>query len=127
MTVRGRDGAVYMALSDSVTRGTLGHLAFPNAEFAIVLFLLAPLACVMSVAWNVLVSSRETDLRAAGTKGIIIIFPIAAVYLAFELGYIEYTTRSLGFIFLGLMLASILLVRLARATFSREEILTRWT
>src|SRR5438552_19041694 len=51
--------AVFMVLIDLVTRGTLGYNFFPNWNAGIVLFLMVPLAAIMSVEWNVILSRSE--------------------------------------------------------------------
>src|SRR5438132_13137977 len=57
--------AVFMVLMDLVTRGTLGYAFFPNWNAGIALFLMVPLAAIMSVEWNVIISSRVSDVRVA--------------------------------------------------------------
>src|SRR5436853_7558910 len=57
--------AVFMVLVDLATRGTLGYAFFPNWNAGIVLFLMVPLAAIMSVEWNVIISSRVSDVRVA--------------------------------------------------------------
>lgn len=58
---------VFMVLMDLVTRGRLGY-DYPNWNAAIVLFFMVPLAAILSVEWDVIVSSRVSDVRgrAAG-------------------------------------------------------------
>ena len=58
-----------MALMDLVTRSKLGYYYFPNGNTAIILFLMVPLAVIMSVEWNVVVSSRVSDVRTAQQLG----------------------------------------------------------
>src|SRR5207244_7944570 len=67
--------AVFMVLMDLVTRGTLGYNFFPNWNAGIVLFLMVPLAAIMSVEWNVIVSSRVSDVRVARQLGALVVLP----------------------------------------------------
>jgi ABC-2 type transport system permease protein len=76
---------IFMVLADLFTSSTLNYLYFPNWDIAIILFLLAPLACILSVGYNVLVSSRVNDVRTAQQLGTLILLPFAAVYLLSEL------------------------------------------
>ena len=67
---------IFMVLIDLVTYGRLGYYYFPNLNTGIVLFLMVPLAAIMSVEWNVIVSSRVSDVRAAQQLGALIDAPL---------------------------------------------------
>ena len=119
--------AIFMVLLDLVTRGTLGYYFFPNWNAAIVLFLMVPLAVIMSVEWNVIVSSRVSDVRVAQQVGILLILPFGGIYVAGELGLIQLGNIITLLITAGVILAvDLLLLYVAKATFQREEILTKW-
>ncbi|MGA1975132.1 MAG: ABC transporter permease subunit [Conexivisphaerales archaeon] len=119
--------AIYMVLMDLVTHGPLGYYFFPNWNAAIILFLTVPLATIMSVEWNVIVSSRVSDVRVAAQIGILPILPFAAVYVGGELDVIQLGSTSNLLIIAGIILAvDLLLLYVARATFRREEILSKW-
>ncbi len=81
--------AIFMGLCDLVSYGRLGYYFFPNWNAAIVLFLMVPLAAVMSVEWNVLVSSKVSDVRIAQQLGMLLILPLAGIYVAGELNLIS--------------------------------------
>ena len=118
---------IFMVLMDLVTYGTLGYYFFPNWNAAIVLFLMVPLAVMMSVEWNVIVSARVSDVRAAQQIGILLILPFGAMYVAGELNLIQLGNPSDLLIIAGiLLLVDALLLYVAKATFQREEILTKW-
>ncbi len=118
---------IFMVLMDLVTYGRLGYYFFPNWNAAIVLFLMVPLAAIMSVEWNVIVSSRVSDVRIAQQIGILLILPLAGVYVGGELNLIQLGISSNLLIISGILLAvDLLLLYVARATFRREEILTKW-
>ncbi len=120
-------GAVFMALMDFVTYGKLGYAFFPNWNAALVLFLMVPLAAVMSVEWNVIVSSRVTDVRIASQIGLLLVIPFGGIYLGGELNVIQLgDTTNLLIIAGSLFAVDLLLLYVARATFRREEILTKW-
>jgi ABC-2 type transport system permease protein len=118
---------IFMILMDMVTRGTLGYYFFPNWNAAIVLFLMVSLAVIMSVEWNVIISARVSDVRVAQQIGILLILPFGGIYVAGELGLIPLGSTSDLLIIAGiLLLVDMLLLYVAKATFQREEILTKW-
>ncbi len=119
--------AIYMSLMDVVTHGTLGYYFFPNWNAAVVFLLAVPLAAIMSVEWNVIVSSRVSDVRVAQQVGMLLILPFAGVYVGGEIGIVPLGNTDALLIIAGILLAiDLLLLYVARATFRREEILTKW-
>lgn len=118
---------LFMALIDLVTRDTLGYLFFPNWNEGIILFLMVPIAASMSVEWNVIVSSRVSDLRIAQQLGALLALPLGGIYVAGETNLIPLGDTTNLLIISGIMAAiDVLLLPIARATFSREQILTKW-
>jgi hypothetical protein len=88
---------------------------------------MVPLAVVLSVEWNVTVSSRVSDVRVAGQLGALAIIPLAGIYVAGETNLINLgVTNNLLIIAGALLAADLILFVAARATFRREEILTKW-
>ena len=119
---------VFMVLMDLVTRGPLGYAFFPNWNAGIVLFLMVPLAAIMSVEWNVIVSSRVSDVRVAMQLGALVVLPFGGIYVSGELNLISLGDASNLLIIAGILLVvDVLLLYVAKATFRREEILTKWT
>jgi ABC-2 type transport system permease protein len=90
------------------------------------MLLLVPLVAICSVELNVILSSRLNDTRSAQQAGTLIVLPFAAVYVTSEIGIISLTTDNLLAIGGILALIDIGLSYVCRATFQREEILTRW-
>ena len=118
---------IFMVLMDLVAHDTLGYYFFPNWNAAVVLFLMVPLAIIMSVEWNVIVSSRVSDVRVAQQIGILLMLPFAGIYVAGELDLIPLGITSNLLLIAGILLVvDLLLLYVARATFRREEILTKW-
>lgn len=118
---------LFMVLMDLLTYGTLGYYFFPNWNTGIVLFLMVPLAAIMSVEWNVIISSRVSDVRVAQQIGILLILPFGGIYVAGELDLINLGVTSNLLIIAGiLLLVDVLLLYVAKAIFRREEILTKW-
>lgn len=119
--------AIFMALMDLVTRSKLGYYFFPNWNAAIVLFVMVPLASILSVEWNVIISSRVSDVRIAQQFGAFVVIPLGGIYVCGELDIVNLgVTNNLLIIAAILFVVDLILFYLARATFRREEILTRW-
>jgi ABC-2 type transport system permease protein len=119
--------AVFMVLMDLVTQGTLGYNFFPNWNAGIVLFLMVPLAAIMSVEWNVIVSSRVSDVRVAMQLGALLALPFGGIYVSGELNLIPLGDTNNLLVIAGILsVIDVLLLYVARATFRREEILTKW-
>ena len=115
---------LFMALMDLVTHSKLGYYYFPNGNTAIILFLMVPLAVIMSTEWNVVVSSRVSDVRTAQQLGALAILPLAGIYVSGELNIVNLGVTSSLLIVAGILfVVDILLLYVARATFQREEIL----
>jgi ABC-2 type transport system permease protein len=117
---------IFMVLIDIVSFPKLGYLYFPNLDFGITILLNSPLACLMSIEFSVIVSSRVNDIRSAQQLASLIIIPFFALYLLTEINVITMNTDSL-FLIAGLLaLIDIVLFFASRALFKREEILTKW-
>jgi ABC-2 type transport system permease protein len=118
---------IFMVLMDLVTSGTLGYYFFPNWNSGIVVFLMVPLAVVLSVEWNVIVSSRVSDVRVAQQVGSLIMLPLVGIYVGGEFNLIDLGVTNNLLVIAGALLAvDLILFFAARATFRREEILTKW-
>jgi ABC-2 type transport system permease protein len=115
-----------MAYCDAVTRGTLGYLFFPNWTAAVTVFGAAPLLALMAVGFSVLWSARVSEVRTAQQLGALAAIPGAAVYIALMTGAFTLDLASIGVMCGVLAVVDAALVVAARATFHREEILTRW-
>jgi ABC-2 type transport system permease protein len=118
---------VFMILTNLVTHNTLGYSYFPNWTIGLILLVVVPLSAVLSVEWSVIVSSRANDVRAAQMQSVFIVLPLAALYVASEVGAITLDTRTLLIISAVILAADIILFFLSTKTFQREEILTKWT
>ena len=111
---------------DLLTFPLFGYLLLPNLISAVVMLVYAPLVCLFSVSWCIFISSKVSDVRASMQLGVIGIGPVLAFYFLFVSGIVSLEWRAL--VAFGLMLASasVGLFSLSRATFQREEILTKW-
>ncbi|MGD0817548.1 MAG: ABC transporter permease subunit [Methanomassiliicoccales archaeon] len=117
---------MFMILSDAMTYSNLGYLYYPNWTAALILLVVTPLTIVFSVEVNVLVSARVNDVRTASQLGGLIVLPFAGIYVLSEIRLISLDTNSLLVISAALLVADVILFYLSRATFRREEILTKW-
>lgn len=120
-------GAVFIAFVDITSYQWLGCALYPNWTLGAVLLVVAPLACLFSVEWSVVISSRVSDLRGAQQMGALAgVFPLIAVFASLEAGVIKAGALSLLIIGSILLLVDVILFFLSVATFRREEILTKW-
>ena len=117
---------LFMVITDVESHATLGYVYFPNASALVVLLLVVPLASALSVGISVIVSSRATDVRSAQQIGALPALPFAALYVAAEIQAVTLTASTLLLVSAVLVVIVVALFFAARATFSREEILTRW-
>jgi ABC-type Na+ efflux pump permease subunit len=118
--------SVFMISTDVLTHSAFGYYYFPNLAAGVILLLLAPLSAIMSIEVNVMISSRVSDVRVSQQLGSLAVFPMAGVYLASELGLISLATTNLLIVSGILLIVNLILLYVAKATFRREEILTRW-
>lgn len=117
---------LYMVLIDVFTRGPLGYLLYPSWAMAVILLTLAPLACLYSIEFSVIVSSRASDARSAQQYAGITFVPMIFIYVAGEIGLIPLDTTNLLYISGGMVLLVLALFYASERIFDREEILTRW-
>ena len=119
--------AILMTLMDAVTHDKLGYYYFPTWNTAVFLLLLVPLAVMLSVEVNVMISSRVSDVRAAQQMGLLMALPYAGIYLAGQRNFVNLGDTNDLLTISGILLAAVIaLLFLVRTTFRREEILTRW-
>lgn len=117
---------VFMVLVDPVARDVLGHSYFPSPTMWLILLLVVPLSATLAVEFNVLVSSRVNDVRTAQQVGALVVLPFGVLYVLLEIQVLTLTTTMLWQTAGVLVVVDVALFLLARATFRREEILTRW-
>ena len=118
--------AVFMVIIDVQYRTKLGYLYFPNAVAWVLALLVVPLAAALSVELNIIISARATDVRSAQQTAALVVLPFAALYVLTEIGAVTLDVPGLLLVAAVLVVLVVLLGYAARATFNREEILTRW-
>ena len=117
--------AISAAILDvwSITR--VGYFLIPNLFWAISVFAITPLACLMSVEANIIVSSKVNDVRAAQQLGGLVVLPIIGLIIVVVVG--AELSLLLAILVTGIFAAvDIFLFYLSKEIFQREEILTKW-
>ena len=117
--------SAFMVLMDRLTSNALGYLLYPNWSIGVI-FLLIPIAAVLSIELSVIASSRVSDVRSANSIGGLMFIPFMVIYLAGEIGVITLNTENLLIISGAILIADLALFYFSVATFRREEILTKW-
>jgi ABC-2 type transport system permease protein len=118
--------AVFMIWGDKLTYDTLGYVYFPNWGAAATLLLLAPLAAILSIELNVIISARASDVRTAQQLGSLMFLPFGAIYVLGEIGILSLTAGNLLILSAVVAVMDVILFFVSTATFRREEILTKW-
>ena len=118
--------AVFMVGIDEVTFPTLGYYYFPNWNAGVMLLLLAPLAAVLSIEVAVIASSRVSDVRGANQIAGLMFIPFVVVFFLGTQGIFSFSIDNLLIFSAVVLIIDVALYFLSRATFSREEILTKW-
>lgn len=103
----------------------VGYLLVPNLFWVIAVFALTPLACIMSVEANVIISSKVNDIRAAQQLGGLVVLPIVGLVLLVVTGA-QLSMLIAALTAVALVVADITLFYLSKETFQREEILIKW-
>ena len=109
----------------SITTPQVGTFLIPNPYWLLVIGAIAPLACIMSVEANIIISSKVNDIRAAQQLGGLVVLPLVFV-LIFASTSVQISTLLAIGVSVALAIADIALFYLSKATFQREEILTKW-
>ncbi len=119
--------AIFATLIDGWSYLTLGNLLIPNIYWVIIIGVMAPLVCILSVEANVIISSRVNDIRAAQQLGGLVVLPVILLVVFASTGSVPISKELLALIVsAALAAATIALFFLSKKTFQREEILTKW-
>lgn len=119
--------AISAAIIDfwSYTTPQVHAFLIPNPYWLLVIGAIAPLACIMSVEANIIVSSKVNDIRAAQQLGGLVVLPLVFVVI-FASTSAQLSTWLAIAVIAALAVADVALFFLSKATFQREEILTKW-
>jgi ABC-2 type transport system permease protein len=118
--------AIFLVICDAWSLSNFGTLILPNANFAVTMGLLTPLSCILSVEANIIISSKVNDVRAAQQLGGFVILPIILVIILGDtINFLP--PEQLALAISGVVAAvDVAFFYLSKATFKREEILTKW-
>jgi ABC-2 type transport system permease protein len=117
---------VFSAITDVVLLPWLGMLVMPNLKWTIIMLLVAPLICVLSIEANVYISSRVRDVRAAEQLGALVIMPLVLIVVFLSMGIIQVSFLLVPILTIVILIFDVGLFFLATRTFHREKILTEW-
>jgi ABC-2 type transport system permease protein len=117
---------IFMTLIDSLTYSTLGYFYFPTWNMGVIMLLLAPLSSILSIEFDILISSRVNDVRAAQQLGGIIALPFAGIYVLAEADILSLEISNLLIISASLVAIDVILFYISEVVFRREKILTKW-
>jgi len=116
----------FVIFVDMETYNRFNTILLPSWEWAIIMAFAAPLACILSVEINVIISSRVNDVRAAQQLGGLVILPLVLIFSLAQSKIVTIDIFSLLFISSILLVADMVLYYISRIIFQREEILTKW-
>jgi ABC-2 type transport system permease protein len=92
----------------------------------VIILLLAPLGSILSIEFDILISSRVNDVRAAQQLGGIVALPFLGIYILAEASILSLETINLLIISASLVAIDVILFYISKAVFRREKILTKW-
>ena len=119
--------SIFMAATDyTLYNAGLGYYYFPNWNAGVMLLLLAPLAGVLSIEVAVIASSRVSDVRGANQIAGLMFIPFVVVFFAGTQGIFSFSVGNLLIFSAVVLVIDVVLYALSKATFKREEILTKW-
>ena len=116
----------FMATTDYLTLKVFAGYYFPSLVPAIMLFLLAPLAAMLGIQVAVILSSRVSDVRGANQFAGLVYLPFLALFFLGVFGTLPFSAFNLLILSGVVLILDVALFFLSRATFKREEILTKW-
>jgi len=117
--------AISASVLDAWSYTRIGVFLIPNPYWALVIVVIAPLACVLSVETNVIISSKVTDIRAAQQLGGLVSLPLVILILV-AASSVQLSFLLAILVSIALAVADATLFYLSKETFQREEILTKW-
>jgi ABC-2 type transport system permease protein len=116
----------FVLIVDAFTTGPLGYAPLPDAIWLIGVFILSPLFCVTSIALNVVVSSRVSDVRASQQIGSLVVLPVVVFFVVSLAGFFTLGPEVMLLLCGLVLLVDLGIAYLSLKTFQREQILIRW-
>jgi ABC-2 type transport system permease protein len=116
----------FTVIIDLGSHPVLGFYPVPTPMWIYAVFVLGPLFAIMSIALNVYVSSKVSDVRASQQFGALVVMPLVALMIL-AIGGVIALNLGVMLIFTAMILViDVLIVYVSIKTFKREEILVRW-
>ncbi len=116
----------FAAIVTVMASPVLGYTPILSPVWLVGVILLAPLFCVMSIALNVIVSSKVSDVRASQQIGSLIVLPVVLIFVVVLLGGLQLTVLNMLLVTALVLIIDIGILLLAVKTFRRESILVNW-
>ena len=111
---------------DYLTEPFLGYYPLPNIYWVLVVLLLAPGMCLMSILTNVLISSKVNDVRVSQQIGGVLVLPVMGFFVLSMAGVVSAGILPLLLFSAVVFVADAGILWLSVRVFRREEILVRW-
>ncbi|MBU1158875.1 MAG: ABC transporter permease subunit [Candidatus Thermoplasmatota archaeon] len=109
-----------------LTEPFLGYYPLPNLYWVLVVLLLAPGMCLMSIFTNVLISSKVNDVRVSQQIGGVLVLPVLGFFVLSMAGVVSAGILPLLLFSCVVFAADAGILLLSVRVFRREEILVRW-
>jgi uncharacterized membrane protein SpoIIM required for sporulation/ABC-type transport system involved in multi-copper enzyme maturation permease subunit len=118
--------ASYLGISVFLLGRQIGpHTWAPSFDLAVLIFLLTTAKATVMVCGAVVISSQTTSVRAANLLASFIIIPMALLVQVESVVMFYADYLALWWIFLGLLVVDLILMRMGIRIFNREEILSK--
>jgi len=117
---------VSVLMVDILTEPVLGYYPLPNVYWIIGMFALAPGMCLMSILFNVLISSRVNDVRVSQQIGGILVLPLLLFFFFSLSGFLSSGILPMIAFSAIIFAADAGIIWLSLRVFNREEILVSW-
>jgi uncharacterized membrane protein SpoIIM required for sporulation/ABC-type transport system involved in multi-copper enzyme maturation permease subunit len=115
----------YLGMTVYLSGLVINHVPLPAGGMMFQIVLLTTVQAIMMVAGAVVVSTQATSVRAANLLSSFIVIPAAFLIQWESLVMFWGNQNTLWWVFLGIFILTILLVRIGLAHFQREELLGR--
>ena len=118
---------IFYFLIDITTFKTIGYYYFPNTGSFILIFIGMPLAMLYGISFGTLASSKASSVQGAYQLGGASLLPFLVLYVLGEVQVISLSSmENILIISVLLLIATVGIYFINKASFNREKILTVW-
>ncbi len=118
---------IFYSLIDITTFKTIGYYYFPNTGSFILIFIGMPLAMLYGISFGTLASSKASSVQGAYQLGAASLLPFLVLYVLGEVQVISLSSmENILIISVLLLIATVGIYFINKASFNREKILTVW-